>query len=147
MGTLFLYPALGIGILGLAGWGGWGFPAGIRIGCGLPPLITGLVFFLWAQRALGFRALMGGEGDLVVSGPFQFSRNPQYLGCLLLLTGWTLCSSSAAAAVASAFGFIPLLLVPFAEEPWLRARHGRAYDIYMKQVPRFLAIRLIQRPS
>jgi protein-S-isoprenylcysteine O-methyltransferase Ste14 len=138
MGSLFLYPALGIGVLGLLDLGGWGFPDWARIGLGLPPLIGGLAFFLWAESILGFGQMMGRGGALAAGGPFRISRNPQYVGCLAMLAGWILLSSSPAAATASFFAIIPLILAPFAEEPWLRARYGPAYDEYYSQVPRFL---------
>jgi protein-S-isoprenylcysteine O-methyltransferase Ste14 len=137
MGFLFFYPALGIGILGLLEWGGMGLPDWIRIGLGLPPLVGGLVFFLWAQAILGFGQMMGNAGALMIGGPFRFSRNPQYTGSLAMLAGWVLLSSSPAAAIASVIAVIPLVLVPFAEEPWLRKRYGRAYDDYSRKVTRF----------
>jgi protein-S-isoprenylcysteine O-methyltransferase Ste14 len=87
MGCLFFFSALGIGVLGLTGWGGWGWPAGIRFGLGLPPLIGGMTIFIWAQAILGFGVMMGREGKLVMEGPFRFSRNPQYTGCLAMLAG------------------------------------------------------------
>lgn len=138
MGFIFFLPALGIGVLGLAGWGDLGFPNWVRIGLGFPPLAAGMAAFLWAQAILGFGAMMGGERILVVRGPFRFSRNPQYAGCLAMLVGWGLLSGAPAAVIASIFAVIPLLLVPFAEEPWLRERYGPAYDDYSRKVPRFL---------
>jgi protein-S-isoprenylcysteine O-methyltransferase Ste14 len=139
MGFLFFFPALGIGILGLAGWDGLGLPAWIRVGLGLPPLVVGMASFIWAQAVLGFAAMMGGEGKLVMEGPFRLSRNPQYTGCLAMLAGWGLLSSSPAAAVAALIAVIPLVLVPFAEEPWLRKRYGPAYEEYFRKVPRFFS--------
>lgn len=138
MGFLFFFPAVGIGILGLSGWGDLGLPAGIRLGLGLPPLAAGMAAFLWAQAVLGFGVMMGGEGKLTVSGPFRFSRNPQYAGCVAMLIGWALFSGALAAAVASIFAALPLLLVPLAEEPWLLERYGPAYEEYSRKVRRFL---------
>jgi protein-S-isoprenylcysteine O-methyltransferase Ste14 len=140
MGFLFFYPALGIGVLGLAGWGGLGLPHWLCIGLGIPPLAVGLAAFFWAQAMLGFGGMMGGEGNLVVGGPFRYSRNPQSVGCLAMLAGWGLLTSSPAAVIASITAVIPLLLVPFAEEPWLRERYGPAYEAYFRKVPRFLSI-------
>ena len=138
MGFLFFFPALGIDALGLAGWGDLGLPAGIRLGLGLPPFTAGMAAFLWAQAVLGFGAMMGREGDLVVGGPFRLSRNPQYAGCIAMLIGWGFLSGALAAVLASVIALIPLLLVPFAEEPWLRERYGPAYEGYSRKVRRFL---------
>jgi protein-S-isoprenylcysteine O-methyltransferase Ste14 len=138
MGFLFFFPALGIGALGLAEWGDLGLPAGIRLGLGLPPFTAGMAAFLWAQAVLGFGVMMGEKGNLILGGPFRFSRNPQYAGCLAILIGWGFLSSAPAAVLASFFALIPLFLVPFAEEPWLRERYGPAYEEYSRKVRRFL---------
>jgi protein-S-isoprenylcysteine O-methyltransferase Ste14 len=138
MGFLFFFPALGIGMLGWLEWGSMGLPDWVRIGLGLPPLAGGLAFFFWAQGVLGFGQMVGTAGALVIGGPFRFSRNPQYAGCLAMLAGWVLLSSSPAAAIVSLIAVIPLVLVPFAEEPWLRKRYGQAYEAYSRIVPRFL---------
>ncbi|MGB7539858.1 MAG: PEMT/PEM2 methyltransferase family protein [Anaerolineales bacterium] len=137
MGFLFFFPALGIGMLGMLEWGGMGSPEWVRFGLGLPPLAGGLIFFLWAQGVLGFGQMMGKAGALTTGGPFRFSRNPQYAGCLAMLAGWVLLSSSPSAAIVSLIAVIPLVLVPFAEEPWLRMQYGQAYEEYSRKVPRF----------
>jgi protein-S-isoprenylcysteine O-methyltransferase Ste14 len=138
MGFLFFASATGVGLLGLLDWGTPGWPDWIRIGFGLPMLIGGMGIFFWAQAFLGFRRMMGAESALAVGGPFRFSRNPQYVGCLLMLAGWGAATGSLPAVIASIFACIPLILVPFAEEPWLRERYGSAYDNYFKKVRRFL---------
>ena len=137
MGFLFFASSIGIGLLGLLEWGGMGFPEWVRIGLGLPPLVGGWAFFLWAQGILGFGQMMGNAGALMIRGPFRFSRNPQYLGCLIMLAGWVLFSSAPSAAIVSLVAVIPLVLVPFSEEPWLRERYGSAYDDYCRKVRRF----------
>jgi protein-S-isoprenylcysteine O-methyltransferase Ste14 len=138
MGFLFFYPAVGIGILGMSEWGSLAPPGWLRIGSGIPPFLGGAVIFLWAAAVLGFGPMFGGGRSLAVAGPFPNSRNPQYVGCLCMLIGWSLLSASPSAAAASLFAVPPLLLVPFAEEPWLREQHGRIYEDYMRQVPRFI---------
>ena len=40
--------------------------------------------------------------------------------------------------IASSAGIIPLVPVPFAEEPWLLEKHGSAYAEYKRSVPRFV---------
>ena len=138
MGFLFLFPSVGIGILGMMDWGSVSLPSWCRIVFGIPPLLGGLVMFSWAAAVLGFGPTFGCGGPLTVGGPFRLSRNPQYAGCILMLIGWTLLTSSPFTAVASFFGVIPLALVPLAEEPWLREKFGVVYDEYRKRVPRFL---------
>jgi protein-S-isoprenylcysteine O-methyltransferase Ste14 len=137
MSLLFLYPAAGIGILGIAEWGSPALAAGTRLLFGLPPLLAGTVLFLWAAAVLGARPTFGADGPLVRTGPFRFTRNPQYAGCLLMLLGWSCLSASPAAAAASLFGFPALLIVPIAEERRLLKTYGPAYEEYRKRVPRF----------
>jgi len=79
---------------------------------------------------------------LVVSGVYQLSRNPMYLGLVLCLTGWTLLVGSPI--------FLPLVwlfmrlldVVQIApEENALRARFGASYDAYARQVNRWVGRR------
>jgi protein-S-isoprenylcysteine O-methyltransferase Ste14 len=140
MGILFLYPAIGIGILGMMDWGSLDFPFWARIGAGGPLLLAGWALFLWAAAVLGFGPMFGMVGSLAVSGPFRISRNPQYVGCMFMLAGWFILCASPLAAVAALFGFPPLLLVPFAEEPWLKERFGGMYEAYFRQVDRFISL-------
>ena len=81
------------------------------------------------------------EGQLVRRGPYRFSRNPQYVGFMAALVGWAFVASSGLTLVASLAGTIPLVLVPFAEEPWLATRLGAAYEEYRRTVPRFISLR------
>ncbi len=74
-------------------------------------------------------------------GPYGFSRNPQCLGFIIRLIGWVLIASSSLTLIASIVRIVPLVLVPFAEEPWLLARHGGAYGEYKRTMPRFVSFK------
>lgn len=76
---------------------------------------------------------------LVTSGIYRFTRNPMYLGLLLVLAGWAIWLSNAA----------PFLLLPLfvlyinrfqigPEERILSAKFGAAYDEYRKTVRRWV---------
>lgn len=77
--------------------------------------------------------------ELVVSGFYNYVRNPMYAGILLILAGHFLW-----------FGYWSLLIylvivfaafhafVTLYEEPHLRRRFGAAYEEYLKRVPRWL---------
>ena len=80
-----------------------------------------------------------GTDNLTTGGPFAFSRNPIYVGNLVLLAGVGLMSASV----------WPLLLVPFValaidrlairrEEAHLAARFGEAWTAYAARVRRWL---------
>ncbi len=141
MWFLFLASAAGAAAVGIAGWGELALPPGVRLGLGLPLVAAGILVALWAMAVLGLAATLGGEGALARWGPYRFSRHPQYVGYIAALLGWALLASSLPALVVSLVGTVPLLLVPFAEEPWLLAQHGPAYEEYRRAVARLLGWR------
>ena len=76
---------------------------------------------------------------LVTSGLYRFSRNPMYVGVLLVVIGWALGFRSRALAIyglALAVAFH--LRVVLGEEPWLARTHGEAWEQYRRRVPRWL---------
>jgi protein-S-isoprenylcysteine O-methyltransferase Ste14 len=88
----------------------------------------------------GLRAIWGEEPpSLVQSSLYRFSRNPMYLGVLILILGEALIYRSLPIALYALglFAFFHLLVV-FVEEPHLRAREGPTYDDYRRHTPRWL---------
>lgn len=88
------------------------------------------------------RLLIGEEpGGLVSGGPYRFSRNPMYVGVLLVVFGQAVLFASTPLAVygCAVFLFFHLMIV-FFEEPHLRVTRGRSYDLYCKAVPRWLGL-------
>ena len=76
---------------------------------------------------------------LVTSGPYRISRNPMYLGMLLILLGWTLYQGHPAGLLPLA-GFIAYITV-FQIKPEERAMislFGQDYKDYMTKVRRWL---------
>jgi protein-S-isoprenylcysteine O-methyltransferase Ste14 len=135
---VFIVSAAGVVSLGLADWGRFIIPAWIRLAVGVPLWLADDLLALGAMAALGVAPTAGDEGLLVRHGPYGFSRNPQYVGFIIGLIGWGLMANSALMLIASIAGIAPLVLVPFAEEPWLLARHGAAHEEYQRTVPRFV---------
>jgi len=76
--------------------------------------------------------------QLVTTGPYRWTRNPMYLGQALLLLGWTLWLGQPLAlfCVAAYALWIDRLQIP-AEEHFLHARFGAAYDAYRQRVRRW----------
>jgi protein-S-isoprenylcysteine O-methyltransferase Ste14 len=138
---LFLVAGAGVVGLGIADWGSLRLAAWARTAVGGPLWLGGNLLALWAIVTLGPASTAGGEKGLIRRGPYRFSRNPQYAGFILALAGWTLLTGSLLAGIASLGGMVPLLLVPFAEEPWLEERYGAAYAEYKREVGRFLTFR------
>jgi protein-S-isoprenylcysteine O-methyltransferase Ste14 len=140
MWFLFVASAGGIFALGVSGWGKMALTPWIRFVVGIPLGCVGHALAGWAMIVMGIKASYGSESALVRRGPYRFSRNPQYVGFILALIGWALLASSDLGMAASFVGVIPLIVVPFAEERWLLARHGAAYEAYRRAVPRFISL-------
>ena len=168
MWGFFLISAVGAVALGIVDWGSMSLAPWVRWVVGIPLWCGGNVLATWAVAALGMASTFGVErkrsgtfgiegkqsgtfgmegkrsdssgdgGALVRRGPYRFSRNPQYVGFIIGLIGWAFVASSALTLVVSLVGVVPLVLVPFAEEPWLAARYGAAYEEYKRTVPRFI---------
>jgi protein-S-isoprenylcysteine O-methyltransferase Ste14 len=140
---LILFNLVGGGVilLGILDWNSYILPAWARIAIGLPVWLVGNSLAVWAVISLGL-ARTSGEGDaLIRRGPYHFSRNPQYLAFMLGLAGWAMLTNSALTLIAALGALPPLMLVPFAEEPWLQAQYGNAYEAYMLATPRFFSIK------
>lgn len=76
---------------------------------------------------------------LVVSGVYRFTRNPMYLGLLLVLAGWSafLCSAVALLGPVAFVAYITRFqIVP--EERTLLAKFGADYAAYLARVRRWL---------
>lgn len=76
---------------------------------------------------------------LVTHGPFRVSRNPIYLGLLVIAAGIALTSGSLWAwlAVAALFGLLDRLVIA-KEEAYLMARFGKDYADYAARVRRWM---------
>jgi protein-S-isoprenylcysteine O-methyltransferase Ste14 len=83
--------------------------------------------------------------QLVVSGPYRYSRNPMALGGFLFLLGEAgIYQSPSLAIIAGLFLIILYSNAVYIEEPELIKRFGKPYESYCKAVPRILP-RLMQR--
>ena len=129
--------SLGITILGILDWNTFRLQQWLRLG-GAFLAVGGACFALWGIRELGVRATQGLGGELATTGPYRYSRNPQYVGDIALLLGFGVLCNSALTLAAVALGILWFALAPFAEEPWLRERLGASYEEYTHDAPRFL---------
>jgi protein-S-isoprenylcysteine O-methyltransferase Ste14 len=79
------------------------------------------------------------SATLVVAGMYRFSRNPMYLGDVVILAAWSLWLANAAP-----FVFLPLFVAYInryqiaPEERALESRYGYAYTEYRRAVRRWL---------
>ena len=95
-----------------------------------------------AVMGLVIRALASGHvrknEQLATSGPYAYTRNPLYLGSLIIAIGFTLASRSWIIAVVAAAMLVTIYIpVIRSEEEFLRARFPEFAD-YCRNVPRLL---------
>lgn len=111
---------------------------------GAAPLVIGTVVLLWCVRDFyvrgrGTLAPWSPPMTLVTAGLYRYSRNPMYVGVLLILGGWaTLYSSITLAIYALLIATAFQLRVVYGEEPWLARTHGDAWTTYRQQVRRWV---------
>ena len=141
MWFLFDISTIGIAVVGILDRGSFVFPRWMQIAIGVALLVGGIGFSLWSIVILGPSSTYGNEGPLILRGPYRISRNPQYLGFIVALIGWCIITSSSATILAALVWTIPLILIPFAEEPWLLQRHRSEYEEYLRKVPRFVSLK------
>ncbi len=111
---------------------------------GLFAMAFGLLLFLASLR----RFVIEGQGTLapwdpppefVASGPYRFVRNPMISGVVFMLCGEALLLLSLPNALWAAFCVVlNLIYIPLVEEPQLKRRFGASYDLYCRNVPRFI---------
>lgn len=100
------------------------------------------LFLLGLRRFQSFAHVSGTEvGWLVTSGAYSISRNPQYSGWILLLSGAAVAARSPLAlALAVAVVAAMRIWIP-QEERHLEEEFGDDYVRYRQQVPRFVGLR------
>ena len=130
---------LGVVVLGIVDRNSLGVDHWARFVVGGLLMTCGL-FALWGYVTLGAQGSQGLGEDLVASGPYRYSRNPQYVGTVPAVIGYAILCNSTLALLEAILVSGWFLLVPFAEESWCRERLA-SYEDYVQQVPRFLGRR------
>ncbi len=75
---------------------------------------------------------------LAIHGPYQWTRNPLYLGSFLIGLGFSLASSRLWLILLFLFLFLTIYLpVIIREEEELEQTYGKRYTLYQQEVPRF----------
>lgn len=111
---------------------------------GLFVLGLGSLVLIWCVRDFyvsgkGTLAPWDPPKELVVAGLYRFVRNPMYLGVLLVVLGWCLSFWSPLLAlyeIILAAGFH--MRVVRNEEPRLKKKFGVRWELYEREVPRWL---------
>ena len=132
--------SIGTPILGLIDPGSLGMGSPTLLGLGATLIVLGGSLVAWAVKTLSLSQSYGLKGELVTNGPYNFSRNPQYVGFVILYSGLILATDSYYALVTGLAFILLVLLTPFSEEPWLKEQYGEEYLAYKERVPRFVGI-------
>jgi len=110
----------------------------------LVPLLFGVGLLLWCVRIFltqgkGTLAPWDPPRQLVVTGPYAFSRNPMYVAVMLILVGWAIGFHSLSLLVYAAVVLVVFhLRVRRGEEPWLADTFHDKWTRYASHVPRWL---------
>jgi len=78
------------------------------------------------------------NGRLATEGPYRYVRHPQYVGFVLVLTGFLVQWPTLLTLAMYPFLVAMYVRLSLAEEREARTEFGAAYDAYAKQTPRFL---------
>ncbi|MCE2398718.1 MAG: isoprenylcysteine carboxylmethyltransferase family protein [Gemmatimonadetes bacterium] len=133
------YAVCGINVLLLLMyWNSWIFQSPLRFVVGIPMVVLGGLLALWGMVAIGWRNTSGLKGGFVSTGPYRITRNPQYVGDIVLFLGVSVIANSLLLWITHLLIALVFIVAPFAEEPWLEEQYGDAYREYRQRVRRFL---------
>ena len=101
--------------------------------------VSAWVVVAFATRGKGTPAPNAPTTELVQSGLYRYSRNPMYVGALLIVLGYPLWFQSLALVFYwfAVLLFFHMVIVVY-EEPSLERRFGQAWTAYRRRVPRWL---------
>lgn len=106
-------------------------------------LLSGLAIYTWcvwdfAAFGRGTPVPFDAPARLVVRGLYRYSRNPMYVGVLVVISGWALLFAAATTAV---YGLVVAicfhLMVVLYEERRLQQQFGQQYEAYRARVGRW----------
>lgn len=119
-------------------WNSWLFQSPLRFIVGVPLALLGGLLALWGIVTVGWRNTSGVKDGFVSSGPYRFTRNPQYVGDIVFFIGVGVIANSVYLWIAHLLLALWFAIAPLTEEPWLEEQYGDAYREYRGRVPRFL---------
>ncbi len=145
--SLFTIVMFGVPLLGILDFESMGSFHWSRYILGAFLFSVGLGIDIWGTRTLTAQQSMGKSGKIITEGPYRYTRNPQYLGFIILYAGLIIAFASVQALLTGVFAIFLFLILPFSEEPWLLQQYGQTFEIYCKHVPRFVGLRTFKPSS
>ena len=141
--TLFTIVMFGVPLIGIFDFQSLGYGHWIRFFVGGLLFVLGLGIDLWGTITLTAQQSLGKKGKIITEGPYRYTRNPQYVGFIILYIGLIIIASSLLVLITGAFAIFLFFIIPLSEEPWLRQQYGMPYEEYCKIVPRFIGVRTL----
>ncbi len=133
------YVVFGINIaLMFLDWNSWIFKSNLRFIIGIPIALLGGLLAAWGVVALGVKNSLGLKSGFVSSGPYRLTRNPQYVGDIILFVGVSMIANSLLLWITHALLILVFIIAPMTEESWLEDQYGQVYREYRREIPRFL---------
>ncbi len=134
---LFYVAFISNALLVVLDWNTWLVPEEIRFLIGVPVTVIGALLVTWGVATLGIKNTYGLRNGFILNGPYRYTRNPQYLGDMILFIGISLISNSLYVLVVHILMILVFLFTPFAEEAWLEKQYGDNYINYKRNTARF----------
>ena len=119
-------------------WNSWHYVSPLRFVIGIPLVLIGSLLLIWGIRTLGLNNTSGSAAGFVKNGPYRITRNPQYMGDIILFIGLSLCTNSLYLWITHTLLILVFLATPIAEEEWLAKEYGEKYEEYFGDTSRFL---------
>lgn len=119
-------------------WNSWRFGGNLRLLIGIPLALLGAALVTWGMATLGARNTSGLADRFVSSGAYKFTRNPQYVGDMILFVGLSIVANSLHLWITHLLLILVFLVTPLAEETWLEEQYGDRYLTYKRGTARFL---------
>ncbi len=119
-------------------WNSWVMKSPLRLIIGVPLILIGPLLLIWAIRVLGGKNTSGLPAGFIKDGPYRFTRNPQYIGDMVLFLGLSLMANSLYLWITHFLLILVFLITPLAEEIWLEEQYGETYPEYRRETSRFL---------
>jgi len=119
-------------------WNNWIFSSPLRFLIGIPLSLLGSSLLIWGIRHLGLINTSGVPDGFVKTGPYRFTRNPQYLGDMVLFLGLSILTNSLYLWITHLLLILVFIITPLAEEDWLQEQYGSNYQNYLEGTSRFL---------
>ena len=110
----------------------------IRYFIGIPLILIGTFIVSFGVYILGIKNTYGLENGFTDKTPYKYTRNPQYLGDIILILGLILFVNSLNLTVLFLLTIIIFIIMPFSEEIWLEEKYGNEYIKYKNKTSRFI---------